>query len=450
MAGEQPGDASVSVRLPGPVRRWLDRRASRADRSREEVLQALVSTYPRTDGGVDEEEAVAVEPEGPPVDRLVAALSTELESMVDERLAERDGAVDEAELERLVEASVEALDVEGLVDEQVASLDLAARVDERLAEVDLEALLADRIEGADAADLLADRLDEGDVADLLVDRIEEGDLGDLLDGGVEEGELAGAVEAHLESMDVEGLVDEVVDERIGELPQAAATGEDGVAAGVSAPELEERLADLEAEFMDMLEDVRGRVVQLKRETDSKAPADHDHPDLSVGVEDVEGLGAELEEVSGSVRSVRERMDAGFENYEEVLEYVTDQVEEVAARQATLARAVVETRDELRKLAARDAARSAVEDLLRQASRAGVTKAKCTACDAPVRIGLLTRAECPHCSTSFDGVEPAAGFFGTNALTTGGRPALEPGTTDDADFETGVEDIIRDNAEATDE
>jgi predicted Zn-ribbon and HTH transcriptional regulator len=225
-------------------------------------------------------------------------------------------------------------------------------------------------------------------------------------------------------------LDDVVARRLGE--------RDSLEAAVDREEFDDRLEEVESSFDGLLQDVRERVVQVKREADAKAPADHDHADLSDEVDDLSGEVADLET---ELAALDDRLDRGFDNYENVLNSLVDTIDEVSARQTTLARAVVETREEVHKLAARDVARSAAEELKRSGNRHGVTRAVCESCDSPVELGLLTRAECPHCSAPLIELEPASGFFGKSTLAVGDRPALESGTDAGEQFEFPVGEII---------
>jgi predicted Zn-ribbon and HTH transcriptional regulator len=261
-----------------------------------------------------------------------------------------------------------------------------------------------------------------------VDGIEGGDVNppqSMVDGEGVPVELEEFVDDRIEQ-----LLDDRIEQRLSE-PGGA----------VDADQLDRRLHDVESQFDDLLEDVRERVIQVKREADQKAPADHDHPELSSAVEELEGVADDLESVARAVDRLDTRMEGGFDNYEEVLEYLADTIDQVSSRQATLANAIVETREELRKLAARDSARSAVEDLQREAGQLGVRNADCDECGTTVDVGLLTRAECPHCSATFVGVTPAQGYFGSNTIETGNRPALTAGEADDDGFEYGVGEIV---------
>lgn len=204
----------------------------------------------------------------------------------------------------------------------------------------------------------------------------------------------------------------------------------------------EDLVETREEFQDLLEDVRKRVIQVKRETDAKTPTD-DHEALAADVEGVaaelDGLAADVERLSESVDAVEADLESGFENFEDVLEYLTDRTETLGDRVDTLARAVVDARSELRRLGADAAARTEADRLKLAASQHGITSANCEDCDSRVDIGLLTEAECPHCATAFDGVEPKEGFFGSHTLTTGEPPALEG--TQETKLDSSLDDLV---------
>lgn len=203
----------------------------------------------------------------------------------------------------------------------------------------------------------------------------------------------------------------------------------------------EQLAETREEFRNLLEDVRKRVVQVKRETDAKTPTD-DHEALAADLEraeaDLDDLADDVERLAASVDAVEADLESGFENFEEVLEYLTDRTETLGERVDTLARAVVDARSELRRLGADAAARTEADRLKLAASQHGIAAANCEACDSHVDIGLLTEAECPHCATAFDGVEPKDGFFGSHTLTTGEPPALAG--TQETKLDSSLDDL----------
>jgi len=195
---------------------------------------------------------------------------------------------------------------------------------------------------------------------------------------------------------------------------AAAYREVDASEGDAVPEaVDERLEAQRGEYVELVEDVRERVVEVAREMDDLAPADHDHPDLPDG-DRVEALAADLADLESTV-------DAGFENYETVLEELTEAVDELSERMDTLAARVVD-----------GGGREAIRDLRRTANEAGVRTATCEDCGGSVDVGLLTDPECPHCRSRFVDVDADSGLLGSPTLLVGSPPALagpEEGTDD---------------------
>lgn len=206
-------------------------------------------------------------------------------------------------------------------------------------------------------------------------------------------------------------------------------------------EVEAAVADLDSELDEKIDDVRSRVIQVKRETDAKADADHDHSDLREGVESASataaGLDDDLAELRADLEELEETFEDGFANYEDVLEYLTDAADEHDSKLSTLASVLADLRTTVSNLRAREAQRRAAAELQAEANRLGVAAASCAACGSKVRLGLLSSPECPHCGGTFESVEPASGFFDSPSLAVGRRPALEGETTE----ETTAEDIF---------
>lgn len=182
-----------------------------------------------------------------------------------------------------------------------------------------------------------------------------------------------------------------------------------------ADALAARVDELEATLREKLTDVRERVVQVKRESDAKAPADHDHPGLSERVD-----------------ALDRRVAEGFDNYEEILEYLTETTDGTSEKLDTLATAVVDLRRRAGELEHARAERAAGAELRREANRLGVEKATCEHCDSSVLLGLLDGPYCPHCGSTFERVTPKRGLFGSATLSTGRRPALERPESNDGD------------------
>lgn len=193
--------------------------------------------------------------------------------------------------------------------------------------------------------------------------------------------------------------------------------------------LTDRVAAVEDDLDHKIDDVRERVVQIKRESDAKAPREHGHPDLEDRVDEAVRAAADAE---SSVEDLDDRLDRGFENYEEILEYLTDVTDDLDGTVETLAGTVVDLRTEIRRVTAAEHDRRAVDDLRTAANRHGERTASCADCDATVDLGLLARPNCPHCEATFVDFEPASGFFGSATLRTGDRPALTDGRDDALD------------------
>lgn len=190
------------------------------------------------------------------------------------------------------------------------------------------------------------------------------------------------------------------------------------------------------EFTALLEDVRSRVVQVKRETDGKASADHTHPD-SLTEDDLESIRAELATLEDTVES-------GFDNFETVLENLLDETDDLAERSTLLARAVIDLRERRDAVADRERRRAGAEELQLAANRLGVRTASCTDCESSVDIALLTAPECPHCASQFTDVSEKSSIFGSHRLRTGDPPALEgrveaPTEPSPAELFEGVDD-----------
>ena len=199
--------------------------------------------------------------------------------------------------------------------------------------------------------------------------------------------------------------------------------------------VEASVADLDDALDDQIQDVRERVIQVKRETDSKAPGGHDHPELAADLtrldEDLTALENHVNAVAEDVSRVDERVDdvddrlsAGFSNYEDVLEYLLDATDDLNRKVDTLARATMRLRERTGRLEAADADRAAADALRETAQTNGVTEAKCEDCGETVRLGLLTEPNCPHCESAFARLDPSRRFFRSSVLRTGRRPALE--------------------------
>lgn len=228
-----------------------------------------------------------------------------------------------------------------------------------------------------------------------------------------EPEVPDAVKEWLSSIAEERGVSET------ELLRSLLAGDQGAAVGDSGID-DRQLERIERDFREMVEDVRERIVQVKRETDEKAPTDHSHHDLR---NKLEQLGREVGALEAQVEDLDDQLTSGFENYEDILTYLTDTTDELNLRLGRLASAVIDLRERMSEVTRDEVRRTALSHLTDTANRHGVEKAKCGDCEEGVDISMLIEPRCPHCDSSFSSLEPK-GFFRSSVLHTGTLPALE--------------------------
>jgi chromosome segregation ATPase len=227
--------------------------------------------------------------------------------------------------------------------------------------------------------------------------------------------------------DVEAAVDDSMGDRID--AAAAASVDEQLDAAVSdrlpdlADAVESRLDDrfeqVEAEFKAKLDDVRERVIQLKRELETKADEDHDH-------EALEEVQDEVQDLSETVESLRSNLDEQISEVEANLWDLETQFDETEDRLERVAWVVSDLRKDT---GGKDAHQKAVERIKRAAAQENVSTATCENCSESVDISLLTDPECPHCSTTVSDVRPEGGIFRKKArLVTAAQ--LEAGDTDE--------------------
>ncbi|MFB6224285.1 MAG: hypothetical protein ABEH86_11510 [Haloarcula sp.] len=187
-------------------------------------------------------------------------------------------------------------------------------------------------------------------------------------------------------------------------------------------QLDGRFNDLDEEFQTKIEDIRERVVQVKREADSKAPADHDHEAfdrLDALQREIDGLDRELAELRSEVSDSRESQEATVRD-------IDDRLSDVEDRLTRVAWVVNDLREEQ---GGRDANQKSVDRLKRAAAQEGISSARCSNCDEQVEIGLLTEPNCPHCNVTVSDVRPEGGIIRSKAKLVAAAQ-LEPGEVDE--------------------
>jgi len=253
----------------------------------------------------------------------------------------------------------------------------------------MEQLLAAYVAAADA---------DGEMGDLLQPSADELDA--VVAATVDE-KLNGAVEAATESA-VSSHIPDIVD--------------------TVERQLAERFDALEADFQTKIEDVRERVVQVKREADAKAPADHSHAEF----DRIDALSEEIEEMETELAALRDDVTESRETTDERVADIGDRLDDVEDKLTRVAWVVSDLREDR---GGRDRNRKAVDRLKRAAAQENISTARCSNCDEQVEIGLLTEPQCPHCNTTVSDVRPEGGIIRTKARLVAAAQ-LEPGETDE--------------------
>jgi hypothetical protein len=190
----------------------------------------------------------------------------------------------------------------------------------------------------------------------------------------------------------------------------------------------DRLDRVEADLDEQVDDLRGRVIEVLREAESRAPADHDHPELTHSLNELEMAVEHQSDRLGEIGDQIDQTGAHEEHRGDRLATLAESIEEIEQKLQQLASATVKLQQRTDALEQRTSGIQLLADLKREANQNGVEKAKCGNCDRAVNIGLLEKPRCPHCEHSFDGFVPSSGFFGDPTLSVGDQPAIEGQTT----------------------
>jgi hypothetical protein len=247
-------------------------------------------------------------------------------------------------------------------------------------------------------------------------------------------ESVAALESAIQEHSVD--IDRVVEEAIEETDTGGTVDEEAVVDRV-LERLEGRLATLEAEREEQLDDVRRRVVQLKEATESRASADHTHPELE-----------RLDEVVAEVGRLREQV-SDLDDVTDRHEALASEMEDAQGKLTQLARVVVDLRD---SGGGAEEQSERLASIRRTAAREGYEEASCGACGETLRVGLLPEPVCPHCESPFgDIVAGSSSLFGSAPRLVGVHDERAPdagsgsetGTVvGDADLDTESGDVDR--------
>lgn len=276
--------------------------------------------------------------------------------------------------------------------------DLAEWLDGLAAErdADRETVLVQLLAAHRAADTLADGETAG-VDDVTVTTDLEAEVREVVAD-----RLPDITDAVAEHLDVERQIADAVDARSDDTSESAADR--------AVETLRGRFVS-EDEFTETIEDVRSRVVQVKKETDRKAPADHDHPDLENRLDD---LATAVEELTDEVSDVRETLEEQSDNHDAEITDLADSLEDAREKLQTVAHVVNDLRE---RTAVETKRATSVENIKRRAAEHDLDRAACEACGSGVEIALMTEPECPHCRAAVTDVEPKQRFLGKPHLVT---------------------------------
>lgn len=279
--------------------------------------------------------------------------------------------------------------------------DLESWLDQRASElgVDREAVLVQLL----ASYRAADELDDVAIGDPDVDTAVKSAVSDRLP------EVADAVEQRLQVPDVDAL--------------------------------EGRIDEVEDDFQGKLDDVRQRVIQVKREADSKVDTERveaietrlDDLESSLDrletlerrLDDLDDLETELDGVESQLADLRGRLDER-EDAETRVGDLEERLDDVQEKLKTVAWVVRDLRED------RARAGATVEAIKREAATHDISRAACENCGAGVQIGLLTEPSCPHCDAALDGIEPSKRRFGLGSATLTVAAQIESGADESGD------------------
>ena len=224
---------------------------------------------------------------------------------------------------------------------------------------------------------------------------------------------------------IEQLVEEIIADRRAEIVAAVA---DEVQADSEDDAIAERVDTLESDFEAKLQDVRERVIQVKREADAKAPVDHHHDaldrvnDLASRLDELAGDLAALEAEIGTLAAQADlaTLETTVEEHTETLAEREERLADLEEKLRTVGWAVSDLRE-----AQREKGTDTLDRIKAAAAGHDISRAVCQNCGDAVELALMTRPACPHCDAAVTNVEPASGFFGKPALVTASQ--IESGT-----------------------
>lgn len=239
---------------------------------------------------------------------------------------------------------------------------------------------------------------------------------------VTEDELGSTVESALEERlaalddSIDERIETAVDDRIETALDESLTDRVTEATNSVQRQLTDRIDTIESEFDEKIDDVRDRVIQVKKEADAKAPEDHTHEGLS----EIQSVTDRLDKLETELDSLRTEFEETVPDHGEGIDAAQARLDRMEDRLQTIAWVV----SDLREAQGSTGGLETVERIKRAAAKADIQRANCENCGESVLVSLLTAPKCPHCDATVSNVEPASGWFSKPKLVTASQ--LESG------------------------
>lgn len=207
-------------------------------------------------------------------------------------------------------------------------------------------------------------------------------------------------------------VETVVDERVG-------------------PLVDRRLDQFDEDLERKLDDIRRRVVQLKKEVDGKV-AEGRFEALAEQVDELDERLRELDEALWGLDTEKlsdhdERLDeleVSLQTRTETTVELDERLDDLESKLTRVARVVVALRKEHEESPEAETedvpelptgTDETLLEIKRQAAREGITSAECDACGESVELSVLPESACPHCGAAFGGLDGRGGMFSSPRL-----------------------------------
>jgi len=275
-------------------------------------------------------------------------------------------------------------------------------------ETQLEASVDDRVETV-LDEQLGPKLVDEELLETIASRV-RADL---------EADLDEQIEGTVKSVLADTL-DEQIQSTVQEQTRAIVTDQISEATNSTQRQLGNRIDTVEDKFQGKLEDVRNRVIQVKKEADKKAAGDHTHDEF----ETLSTLERRIESLESELQELRIEVDETLPEQDETIDRLDTRLKETEDRLQTVAWVT----SDLREAVESGSGLEAVERIKRAAAKANISSAKCENCSNEVNLALLTDPECPHCSATVNNVDANPGWFRSPRLEVASQ--LESGDGDE--------------------